>query len=29
MGMNGPRKLKVTIPSPKLASDMDTFKLSE
>lgn len=29
MGMNGPRKLKVTTPSAKLLEDADTFKLSE
>ena len=29
MGMNGPRKIKVTTPSAKLLEDADTFKLSD
>ena len=29
MGFNGPRKLKVTTPSPKHFEDPDIFKLSE
>jgi hypothetical protein len=29
MGMNGPRKIKVTTPNAKLLEDADTYKLSE
>ena len=29
MGMNGPRRIKITTPNAKLLEDADTYKLSE